>query len=162
MSKALVGSFYSFNDLVFAIRRPTAPSSRQACTARALMPALLPSLRAVQLQLVLAAAACAIAPSPGRRLSVACTPAESFVAIDFEHATLVRSNLGGQGGRCVTAGLCDEMPSTPHANHEIYIRNVGALAGGDTLDIRITNETEYRAWRATINGVKRCPRRRTF
>ena len=83
----------------------------------------------------------------------ACQPADSFTTISFAGATLVRSNIGGQGGRCVTPGLCaeNETASTPH---EIFIRDVGQFMG-QSIGLRITNETEYRAWRETINGVKR-------
>jgi hypothetical protein len=94
-----------------------------------------------------------------------CTPPDSFTRISFDHAHLVRSNLGGQGGRCVDRtfgdGLfipwsdsCDEQQSasTPH---EIYIRNVGTTASGTSINMHIRNETEYRAWRTGPNGIKR-------
>jgi len=35
------------------------------------------------------------------------------------------------------------------------IRNVGTAPGGVTIDLRVTNQTEYRAWRETLNGIKR-------
>ena len=39
-----------------------------------------------------------------------CTPPDSFTDIQFDNAQLVRSNLGGQGGRCETsAGMCTEL-----------------------------------------------------
>ena len=49
---------------------------------------------------------------------------------------LVRSNLGGLGGRCDSAGLCTELQkdTTPR---EIYLRNVGRMAdSGEPVDVR--------------------------
>ena len=71
---------------------------------------------------------------------------------------LRRRSLGGQGGRCADTPATDEQPlhswslkcdeecdleagrcvSPP----EIYLRNVGTLANGDPISLRITNETE--------------------
>ena len=74
---------------------------------------------------------------------IACTPPNSFTHIDFTRATLVRSNLGGLGGRCGTPGLCIESNSPLR---EIYIRDVGYDSSAGTayqrFDMRITNETE--------------------
>lgn len=39
--------------------------------------------------------------------------------------------------------------------HEIYIRNVGTAPGGAVIDLRVTNESEYRAWITEWNGIKR-------
>ena len=93
-----------------------------------------------------------------------CTPQEAFTALSFATARLVRSNLGGQGGRCVNMTydvnesytwdlLCDEeqSPSTPH---EILMRGLGTTPDNNRIDLRITNESEYRAWREAINGIK--------
>ena len=89
-----------------------------------------------------------------------CEPPTAFAYINFEPSTLVRSNLGGQGGRCTTEGLCAEAPDalTPH---EIYIRNVvPARSADDPIDLRITNQSEYanRArWRASERyGTRPC------
>ena len=72
--------------------------------------------------------------------SIGCTPSESFVKIGFDDAHLIRSNLGGQGGRCTSTELCEET-CAPCAGtecteaecrgkmeHEIYIKNV-AVSG---------------------------------
>ena len=32
--------------------------------------------------------------------SLTCMPRDAFIALSFEHARMVRSNLGGRGGRC--------------------------------------------------------------
>jgi len=100
----------------------------------------------------------------------------SFVHIVFDHAHTTRSNLGGQGGRCNLGGLpdgCDEPavsdpPPAGTVPHEVYIRDIGrdvlgsnyGGAGWDAssagyVDMRITNVTEYRAWRTVWNGLKR-------
>ena len=97
-------------------------------------------------------------------INSACTPQEAFTALSFATARLVRSNLGGQGGRCVNMTydvnesytwdlLCDEeqSPSTPH---EILMRGLGTTPDNNRIDLRITNESEYRAWREAINGIK--------
>lgn len=102
-----------------------------------------------------------------------CVPGSSFVPILFRDASTVRSNLGGQGGRCNQGPLpqgCDEQASTdpPDSSslQEIYIRNVGTNViglehtdgvptNGRQIDMRITNLTEYRAWEPEWNGVKR-------
>ena len=83
----------------------------------------------------------------------ACIPGDSFTPVSFENAAIVHSNLGGQGGPCTTAGVCDEMQSadTPH---EIYLRNVATSPTGDRIDLRITNATEYKASRPHQNGIK--------
>ena len=85
-----------------------------------------------------------------------CTTRSSFTDIDFAAATLVRSNLGGLGGRCTVAGACAELlaDDTPH---EIFYRDVGRLSGeggGTPFALRVTNTTEYRAWNLEPNGIK--------
>ena len=85
--------------------------------------------------------------SPGRSLqwnadpeTLGCTPQPSFVKINFDDAHLIRSNLGGQGGRCSSTDLCEET-CAPCAGqtcteaeclgkmeHEIFIKNV-AISG---------------------------------
>jgi hypothetical protein len=37
-----------------------------------------------------------------------CVPRDSFIPLSFDDARLVRSNLGGQGGRCSQPARCDE------------------------------------------------------
>ena len=81
-----------------------------------------------------------------------------FALINF-NTSLVRSNLGGAGGRCSTPGLCEEL-QTAVTPHEVYISRVtdlGKLRGRNEtswVDLRITNETEYRAWNPNINGIR--------
>jgi hypothetical protein len=93
---------------------------------------------------------------------------DSFTPLEFENARVVRSNLGSQGGRCSNVTfrngetipwfeLCDEEQSAllPPPPAEIYLRDVGTTAAGVGIDLRITNESQYRAWNSRINGVKR-------
>ena len=65
-----------------------------------------------------------------------CTPDDSFAHIRFTDSELVRSNLGGQGGRCATTADCTEacsscagIPCTAAEcvgmTNEIYIKNIG-------------------------------------
>ena len=155
-----------------------------------------------------------------------CTPIEAFTAINFDGAVLVRSNLGGQGGRCIDQSwdgisitwqeACDEpqaatyiyapsmlpeiyvraahseltvarafilharlwrqpsasvarpplslfhacridaSPAPPSSSaHAPQIRDIGIAAGGARIDLRIRNETAYRAWNERVNGIKR-------
>jgi hypothetical protein len=90
----------------------------------------------------------------GRAADSPCVLPGSFQYFSFEAARLRTSNLGGLGGRCVdsacTGGATDA--STPH---ELYIENIGVLpTTGQTVDLRITNETEYRAFNVNGNGIK--------
>jgi hypothetical protein len=75
-----------------------------------------------------------------------------IAVFDFE-GELVRSNLGGEGGRCNEPGRCVELQnaSTPR---ELYLRSVGKLSDGTQIDLRITNRSEYRAWNAALNGIR--------
>lgn len=83
---------------------------------------------------------------------------ESFTKLSFDNASLRHSNLGGQGGRCDESeyppGQC-EVAQTPTTPHEIYITGVGSEPSGSRIDLRIVNETTYRAWRLGHNGIKR-------
>ena len=91
-----------------------------------------------------------------------CTQPDSFIHIDFDVAVLVRSNLGGEGGRCFIAGTCLELYNESTTPHEIAIQGVGfnalgpgvSEADGQRIDLRITNMTEYRSWNRMWNGVK--------
>ena len=58
------------------------------------------------------------------------------------------------GGRCRTPGLCDEVQS-PSMPREILFKGVGYDVGSTRIDLRITNQTEYRAWVIDRNGIKR-------
>lgn len=48
-----------------------------------------------------------------------------------------------------------ELVQTPTTPREIYITGVGSTAAGRRIDLKIVNETEYRAWRVGLNGIKR-------
>ena len=109
-----------------------------------------------------------------------CRPRESFTQLQInENSKLILSNLGGQGGRCVTttykdgstaqwSELCEERDPIDSGvgnnanNMHILIENVGAQTDYTTTPptsrpvwMRITNESEYRAWRTVHNGIKR-------
>lgn len=88
-----------------------------------------------------------------------CQPPEDFTNLDFQNSLLVRSNLGGLGGRCGTemSEWCVEVPSiSGGSDHDIYIARVGHLPHrGEQIDLRIVNETEYRPWNNLINGKRR-------
>lgn len=90
---------------------------------------------------------------PAQTVGGDCVPRESFIPIWFENSTLVRSNLGGMGGRCHIPGACAELLSTD-TPHEIYIEDIAVSASGDRVDLRITNQSEYRVWNAYWNGIK--------
>ena len=64
-----------------------------------------------------------------------CVLAESFIPFSIEEATLLRSDLGG------------------HASGDIHLANV-AVVGNRQVDLIIRNTTEYRAWDASLNGIK--------
>ena len=111
-----------------------------------------------------------------------CVPRGSFVELDFNQATLYRSNIGGQGGRCWLQPpdadvQCDEVLNAEDAVnagliagantvHEMYIRNVGVnsllpqyatdgnVGDGATIDLIVTNTTEYKSWDTSWNWVK--------
>ena len=93
----------------------------------------------------------------------ACQPRDSFTNIIFNGALLAYSNAGGLGGRCDPnnvqhgvdpATLCTRGVRTNSTPREIYIENVGEYSGSQ-IDLRITNETAYRAWNPRMNGVVR-------
>ena len=76
--------------------------------------------------------------------SAACTPLDAFTPIDFTHAQLVRSHLGGQGGPCDSGQnpeLCTDGVRTGSTPQELYFSNVGTTPTGDCLDLRITSES---------------------
>ena len=89
-------------------------------------------------------------------LEAGCTPLYSFTTLTFDNAATVRSNLGGQGGRCVDTtyddgtfaswrDLCDEAQPNPPTNapatrQNVLIRNLGRMYGADEeISILITN-----------------------
>jgi hypothetical protein len=112
---------------------------------------------------------------------MACLPRAAFSYLTFDGAALVASNLGGQGGRCIDTcysdgqsrqcfgwrALCHEQqPNTSVAdtgelmgNTHILFRRLGTTESGvdrgREVWLRITNESEYRAWNPRHNGVKR-------
>ena len=91
-----------------------------------------------------------------------CVGKDSFTPLSFDEATLVRSNLGGMGGRCWldignSTGLCaDDTAPSATSPRELYFSTLGAdRITGDKIDLRITNLTEYRWWSKKWNGIKR-------
>ena len=89
-----------------------------------------------------------------------CNNPGDYIMLDF-NTSLVRSNLGGQGGRCTELGACDELQTTS-TPHELYFRDIAIsydkLTGSASklgIDLRVTNTTEYRAWNPNLNGIKR-------
>ena len=86
--------------------------------------------------------------------------ADFYTPFSFDNAILQRSNLGGLGGRCTEASLCTEMQSVTQVNDLREVR-FALVANSKTLDeqgnaipidLRVTNETEYRAWNIRLNG----------
>jgi hypothetical protein len=71
---------------------------------------------------------------------------DTLVRITFDNATLVRSNLGGQGGPGTAPSAVDQ---------HIHYRNVGTMPDGSTIDLRVTNLTEYAAYNPSINSISR-------
>jgi hypothetical protein len=59
------------------------------------------------------------------------------------------------GGRCDTAPDVCDLPRNASTPREVYVSNVATTRSGSQIDIRVTNETEYRAWRVGPNGLKR-------
>ena len=88
-----------------------------------------------------------------------CVPPDSFTAISFASASLSRSNIGGMGGRCDTnAALCTDGLRSESTPTDMLIKHIATLSQVDpseTIGLRITNETEYKAWNTNVNGVKR-------
>lgn len=77
------------------------------------------------------------------------------MSFKFEKAQVVRSNLGGMGGRCDNLTQCVELEA-PNTPHEIYISRAAVrLDRAGLTDLRITNTSEYRARNSRINGIKR-------
>ena len=68
-----------------------------------------------------------------------CEP-RTFTQISFANASLVRSDLGGAGGRCdLEPSMCTGAPDP--AARDVYIAGVGTERG-ERIDLRITNESE--------------------
>ena len=109
----------------------------------------------------------ALAPPRAAPSSATCIERGSFVDINFEsqsqpgtcNGILEHSNLGGLGGRCTMSGaedLCIQTGApTATTPTDIRFRGVGTSATGERIDMRITNETEYRGYNTEINGLKR-------
>ena len=112
----------------------------------------------------------------GRRAdtSLECISRDSFTNLDFSSGQLLRSNLGGVGGRCTEPGACLEnhtadTPAEVHAwfrarpilhprpargrtpahplpdAHPQLVFTDLARVGGQTVDLRVVADTEYRA-----------------
>lgn len=109
--------------------------------------------------------------------STTCIDPTSLVPISFSSKTepgtcngiIHHSNLGGLGGRCTRAGaegLCQQpVPnaSTPHdiLLHDVarvYRRSTSTIGMSDsvydTVDLRISNQTEYRGYAPELNGLR--------
>lgn len=85
--------------------------------------------------------------------AVRCAVPGSFTNLDLQYATMIRSNLGGQGGRCSKWNRCEE-PETAETPHEIRIADVGVhRLNGKAIDLRITNESEYFGYNTDVNGI---------
>ena len=54
------------------------------------------------------------------------------------------------------SGLCkNDVVPTADSPTEIYLESVGTAPGGEKIDLRIVNQSEYRAWNVEWNGIKR-------
>jgi hypothetical protein len=74
---------------------------------------------------------------------ISCEAKGSFTLIDMNPADVLTNNLGGIGGSVDTdKGLPREM----------HFRSIAHDTTGE-LDLKIVNETEYRAWNKAINGM---------
>ena len=73
-----------------------------------------------------------------------CNNPGDYIMLDF-NTSLVRSNLGGQGGRCTELGACDELQTTS-TPHELYFRDIAIsydkLMRGGTLSFDMTSEPD--------------------
>jgi len=66
------------------------------------------------------------------------------VELSFDSATMSTSNLGGQGG---------EEPTTDATPPVLHYAGVGTLADGTVVDLVVSNETAYAAFKPTENGL---------
>ena len=72
----------------------------------------------------------AAAPAAAPTAAPACVPRNSFTSLSLDEATLVRSNLGGLGGRCVDRTFCAVNKRSPEfianggcpTNHIFHVR----------------------------------------
>jgi hypothetical protein len=104
----------------------------------------------------MASAAPAPAP-PGVVMYPQCQPHGTFTMLTFGSSTLLHSNLGGQGGRCDANDRpadCLAGATSTGTAHNLHFAGVGEQAG-QSLDLVVSNRTEYRAWNAAANGVSR-------
>ena len=102
-----------------------------------------------------------------------CIERNSFVFLDFDNGAsdtsscdgiLEHSNLGGLGGKCTMVGqegLCRSGAPNASTPHEILMRDIGYLGLAtigdrlsESIDLRITNESEYRGYNTIFNGIK--------
>jgi hypothetical protein len=67
------------------------------------------------------------------------------VRISFDNATLIHSNLGGQGGPTT-------LPAA--AAQYIHYANVGAMPDGTPIDLRVTNVSAYHSYNPAVNDVR--------
>ena len=82
--------------------------------------------------------ACATAAEP-------CAEPGSFTQLSFRTDNVVRSNIGGSARSC--------MDARPDCRPELYIANVGTAPSGQTIALRVTNESEYAAPATQTSGV---------
>ena len=133
---------------------------------------MLPPLRLqTPLLLLLAVAVC---PLRAAHPVGSCIEDGTFFYFDFSskidpsscNGILEHSNLGGLGGRCTMPGM-EELCITrgaPTAStpHEMLFRGIGRPNDNyltpehvmDTVDMRITNISEYRGFNTLTNGIK--------
>lgn len=86
-----------------------------------------------------------------------CEPIASFTRLSFESARLVRSNLGGLGGRCdadESPSECESGATAADTPREILIDGIGIASSGEEISLGIVNVSEYKAWNNVYNGIK--------
>ena len=86
-----------------------------------------------------------------------CVVRDTFVALNFAEASLLRAFLGGQAGRCAEEapyfqeGECLEL-QTEATPHELYLTNIG-MWGDTSIDLRVTNTSAYEARNRAAHGA---------
>ena len=89
--------------------------------------------------LLLAAATSASAEVPCMSAYASTGELVPIVQLNFENATIIHSNLGGQGGRD------DALLPSGTMGQNIRLGNVGKMVDGTVIDLVITNSTECEA-----------------
>ena len=90
-----------------------------------------------------------------------CVDNSGFVNLDFARSEtkLVRSNLGGVGGRCFEDGECSESGPAPGSaeegdRKELYFSGLARTDANARVDLRITAVSPYKAHFPDRNGIK--------